>query len=125
MDDGCFDPLGGAPLHEQRPGVASPAAIGLLHNKFHTFYIRSRAVKIRAGQGAVFFRVDEHPDRFAAADPAYHLAVNPANRIEFAGPIPEIVGPCHPSRLVWFPLGRHREAEAARSLARVVSWTCH
>ena len=111
MHDGGFEPAADVAPHEHRAAVASPAAVGGMHDELDAARIHAGAAQVAAGQFLFAPGVDQHADGLARRNPAHHLGVDPANGVELVRPIRRVMRPCQPGGFVGLPFRGHREAE--------------
>ncbi len=63
-----------------------------------------------AGGGFIRLMPDEQPDVFVGGNFPRHLAIDPLNNLDFAGPIFCVMRPAQPGRFMLFPFGGHDKA---------------
>ncbi len=102
-----------APDHG-RPRVAKPNPIA--GNDMQPAPVEPNAVGAQRGAAPApeSPRVAENLDGLVAVKCAHDLGVDPADRLELAGPIGRVVGPTEPRRGVGFPLGGPRSLRSGR-----------
>jgi hypothetical protein len=82
-----------------------------MHDELNPLQITTRTLEIVPGKLFLGLVPDENTNHFAGRDFSHHLAIDPADGVEFTRPIGRIVGPAEPGRLVRFPFRRHGVAE--------------
>ena len=108
MNNGRFGALAreGA-FDEERAGIAGPAAIRRMQHKLNVPQIHADVLENTAGVGLVFLVPDDETNLFAGGNFPDHLAIDPRDDLEFAGPVAGVVGPAEPRGFMGFPFGGH------------------
>jgi len=94
-------------LDEDGAGVAEPDAVGGPVMEVEAGEVGSGAAEEVGGAALGGEIVDEDVHILHSRQVADDLAVDPGDRLEFAGPVFGVVGPGDPGGGVWGPLGGH------------------
>src|SRR5262252_2893878 len=86
-----------------------------MHNELDAIKVRMCTPKVPSRQLLLSFAIDEYSNYFPCRDLPHHLAINPADGVQFVRPVGWIMRPCEPGGFVLFPFGWHRETKFGRS----------